>query len=98
MLDLDALCRKTVDVRFGGQVYRVLTPTVGTVRRLLALESCPDEELPERQLQLAEELLARNADGLPVGREALERLSPAALNALLSEVIRLASEVSHEPD
>ena len=63
------------------------------MRRILALSECPDGELVDRQLRLAAEILARNEQGVPVGREALEALPPSALGAVIAQAASLAAGV-----
>lgn len=98
MLDLDALCSKSFPVRLNGRELRVLCPTAGMVRRMLALSDCPDEELIDRQIRLAEEILGRNEERIPIGRTDLETLSPSALGALISRAASLAMETSADRD
>ena len=98
MIDLDALCAQTFPVRLGGRELRVLPPSAGTVRRLLALSECPDGELIDRQLSLAAEILSRNDTAIPVGREELEALPPAALGAVLSQAASFAVRAATDPD
>ena len=98
MVDLDAMCARTFPVRLHGRELDVLIPSAGTVRRILALSDCPDGELVDRQLRLAAEILARNEQGVPVGREALEALPPSALGAVIAQAASLAASAASVPD
>ena len=97
MVDIDALCARCFSVRLHGRELRAPVPSAGTVRRILALSECPDGELIERQLDLAEELLSKCGDA-GICREELERLPPSALAAVIREAAALAVEAASLPD
>lgn len=99
MIDLDEYINNSIQIKFDGEIYDILEPTIKTVMQVDKNESDINEKNKyEKDIETARILMNHNSQGRVFTTEEIRGISLEGLTILISEIARMRVNADKNPN